>query len=281
MYYLLTERFKEQEEKLVAIIKEACSPVKIFLLGSTLVSRRTESVFMPDAPTCSNVGHYYVLVIVNNNKGHNEMQDKIENRCSNFIPTTAIILSEVQFNKWIIGSHAFARTVYERVVILYGKKIKPSFSINDNAAIENENNKICACGINTAEAFLAGAELYRLRKQNNMAAFMLHQAMEQTLIVLLRLKTGLRVNTHNLNKLYRYSCMVCYKLPEIIFGSNNRNNQLFYLLQKAYVEARYNSDYKISTFDVEAGEEMVKRLYGLLGTLEPVKAVAAYGHDKE
>lgn len=42
MYYLLTERFKEQEAKLVEIIQGACSPVKIFLLGSSLLSRRTE-----------------------------------------------------------------------------------------------------------------------------------------------------------------------------------------------------------------------------------------------
>ncbi len=266
MYYLLTERFKEQEAKLVEIIQGACSPVKIFLLGSSLTSRRTETVFMPDAPTCSHVGHYYVLVVIKSNQEANPVQDKIENRCKNFIPTTAIILSESRFDKWITEGYPFARTVYKRAVVLYGEKEKQPLVNNDSpAAVEKENNEIYIMGLNKAEEFLAGAELYRIRSQNKMAAFMLHQVAEQSLITLLKLKTGWHVNTHNLDKLYRYSCMVCYKLPELVFGNNkDRNRQLLYLLQRAYVEARYRRDYNVNSFELSAMEEMVKRVYRVL-----------------
>ncbi|MGN6212717.1 HEPN domain-containing protein [Parafilimonas sp.] len=265
MYYLLTERFKEQEAKLVEIIQGACSPVKIFLLGSSLISRRTETVFMADAPTCSHVGHYYVLVVINSLET-NSVQDKIENRCKNFIPTTAVILNENRFDKWIMEGHPFVRTVYERAVMLYGEKEKRLLPDTSNAAaIEKENNEIYTAGLNKAEEFLAGAELYRIRSQNKMAAFMLHQAAEQSLITLLKLKTGWHVNTHNLDKLYRYCCMVCYKLPELIFGNNkDRNKQLFHLLQRAYVEARYRGDYNVNAFEVKTMEEMVKRVYEVL-----------------
>ncbi len=266
MYYLLTERFKEQEAKLVEIIQGACSPVKIFLLGSSLLSRRTETVFLPDAPTCSHVGHYYVLVVIKSSQEANAVQDKIENRCKNFIPTTAIILIENRFDKWITEGHPFARTVYERAVILYGEKEKQPLFHNDNpAAVEKENNEIYTTGLNKAAEFLAGAELYRIRSQNKMAAFMLHQAMEQTFLTLLRLKTGWHVNTHNLDKLYRYSCMVYYRLPELVFGNNkDRNKQLFYLLQRAYIDVRYRNDYNVNAFEITAMEEMVKRVYEML-----------------
>jgi len=69
MYYLLTESFKEQHNELVKIILEAAPAEKIYFLGSTLMSRRTETIFMTDAPSCRYVGHYFVLVLVNG--GHN------------------------------------------------------------------------------------------------------------------------------------------------------------------------------------------------------------------
>lgn len=277
MYYLLTERFKEQEAKLVEIIQGACSPIKIFLLGSSLLSRRTETVFLPDAPTCSHVGHYYVLVVIKSSQEANSVQDKIENRCKNFITTTAIILIDNRFDKWLTEGHPFARTVSEKAVILYGKKEKqPLFNKDNPAAVEKENNEIYKRGINKAQEFLAGAELYRIRSQNKMAAFMLHQATEQSLITLLKLKTGWHVNTHNLDKLYRYCCIFCYKLPELVFGNNkDRNKQLFYLLQRAYIEVRYRSDYNVNAFEITAMEEMAKRVYGLLKEINNARPMHA------
>ena len=78
MYYLLTESFKEQHTELVKIILEAVSADKIYFLGSTLMYRRTESVFMLDTPSCHYVGNYYVLVLLENGQSLNVVQDKIE-----------------------------------------------------------------------------------------------------------------------------------------------------------------------------------------------------------
>ena len=58
MYYLLTESFKSEEAKLVAMITEAVSVEKIYMLGSSLMQQKTESIFMTDAPGCRKVGHY-------------------------------------------------------------------------------------------------------------------------------------------------------------------------------------------------------------------------------
>jgi hypothetical protein len=62
MYYLLTESFKSQEISLVAMITEAVPVEKIYMLGSSLQQQRTESIFMTDAPSCRNAGHYWLLV---------------------------------------------------------------------------------------------------------------------------------------------------------------------------------------------------------------------------
>ena len=141
MYYLLTESFKEQHQQLVDIILKACAVEKIYLLGSTLLTRRTESIFMPDAPSCRRVGHYYLLVIVNSEQGHNQVQDTIENNCQHFIPVTAIVLSEERFEAWLMEGHVFAHAVHTKAFLLHGKKetIALSVAIKDEAVIQKEN----------------------------------------------------------------------------------------------------------------------------------------------
>ena len=95
-----------------------------------------------------------------------------------------------------------------------------------------------------------------------MSASMLHQAAEQALYTMLQLKTGLRVVTHNLDKLYRYCCVACYQLPELVFGNNKENDKrLFSLLQRAYIDTRYKSDYYINIPDLLAVTEKVNQLH--------------------
>lgn len=111
MYYLLTESFKEQHKELVKIILEAVPADKIYLLGSTLMTRRTEFIFMMNAPSCGYVGHYYVLILARDKTNSRTTQVVIENKCKKFIPTTVIILYINQFNEWLNEGKLFATTV--------------------------------------------------------------------------------------------------------------------------------------------------------------------------
>ncbi len=93
---------------------------------------------------------------------------------------------------------------------------------------------------------------------------MLHQAAEQTLQTLFRIKTGLYIHTHNLDKLIRYCSMVSYKLPAVFLRNNDKNERLFQLFQKAYIETRYKEDYVIRTDDLLVITERVRSLLEIL-----------------
>ncbi len=180
---------------------------------------------------------------------------------------SVIVLSEEHFEAWLLEGHAFAHAVHSKAVLLHGDKeiIQTPITTKNETALQKENNAVYTAGLNKAEEFLAGANLYRIREQNKMCAFMLHQAAEQALHTILQLKTGLRVVTHNLDKLYRYCCMVCYQLPEIILGSNKENDKrLFNLLQKAYIDTRYKSDYSINALDLVELTDIMRNLQKLL-----------------
>lgn len=266
IYYNIKEKFKDQHNELVRIILDAATADKIYFLGSTLITRRTESVFMTDAPSCRHVGHYYVLVLVSDEHNCNTVQDKIENNCRHFIPVTAIVLHTIQFKEWLREEHLFAYKVCTLGAILYSsdetRLVAEAIPVDE--LIKTENDSVYNEGCNKVNEFLAGADLYRLRKQNKMAAFMLHQAAEHALHTILRIGTGLYVHTHNLDKLIRYCSMVCFHLPEIFPHNNEKNERLFQLLQKAYVGGRYKDDYSISALELMTIADRVKQLQNVM-----------------
>jgi HEPN domain-containing protein len=272
MYYLLTESFKSQEAKLAVLIQEAIPVEKIYMLGSTLMQQRTESVFMTDTPSRRNVGHYWLLVLIDKDCGHsdNYVQDKIENNCQHFIPVTVIVLNTQQFNTWLMEGHRFACTVIKIAVLLHDSTHIPL--VIPSAINEETNKKItetyCAQGSNKVNEFIAGAELYRLRQQNKMAAFMLHQAAEHALHTIFKKATGLHINTHNIDKLIRYCAMVNYKIPAIFLRENEADKRLFGLLQKAYIDTRYKDDFIINAAELLAITERVKTLQELMQDTE-------------
>ena len=117
-------------------------------------------------------------------------------------------------------------------------------------------------GINKLTEFLASTDLYRIREQNKMAVFMLHQAAEHALHTILKITTGLQINTHNLDKLIRYCSMVSYKIPEIFPRNNEKNERLFQLLQKAYISSRYDKDYSIGAEELVLITERIRNIFG-------------------
>ena len=122
------------------------------------------------------------------------------------------------------------------------------------------NNSIYTQGYNKVTEFIAGAELYILRKQTKLAAFMLHQAREQALHTLFQLRTGMYVNSHNLDKLVRYCSMFCYALTGIYPRNTEKEERLFQLLQNAYVGGRYREEYTVTTIELQKVFERVLAL---------------------
>jgi hypothetical protein len=60
-----------------------------------------------------------------------------------------------------------------------------------------------------------GAKLFRVKKQNKIAAFKLHQAAEETLLTIFKKATGRHINAYNIDKLFRYCSMINYKISAI------------------------------------------------------------------
>lgn len=268
IYHFSGNPLSGQQEKLVSLILELIKPDMIYLLGASLYRRRSESIFCPEAPSSQYYSDYFFLILINNGNGKAlyEWQDKIEQHCSSFLPVTTIVLETTTFNDWLQCGHLFARTVYNSSICLYNlDDISLSLPGDYDADAEQRTiQKNYTGGLNKSREFLAGADLYRIREQTKMAAFMLHQSAEQALRTLLKIGTGFHSCTHNLERLLRYGSMVSYQLPDVFPRKTENEKRLFGLLQKAYIDTRYTENYTINNTDLGLLTARVNRIIELL-----------------
>jgi len=250
----------------------AAAPVqRIYLLGLTSAYRRTETVFSVQSATRKEVTHYYLLALIEKEDDHslNSVQDKIEGVLQHYLPVTAIVFSGGQFANWLLEGHPFASGVFEKGFQLYQKDDSPlplPATTNEEALKKESEQLFTQTKIKVIE-FLAGAELYTIRIQYKLAAFMLHQAVEQALRAMLIIHTGLRINTHSIDRLVRCCSMFCFELPDIFPRGNEKEKRVFQLLQKAYIDTRYGTDYSIKLEDLNTLTVKANKLFSLFENL--------------
>lgn len=199
IYQLCREIFSFHQKQITEVIIRAANPDMIFLLGATLNRKRCESIFNELAPSCQHISDPVLLILLPNigNKELHDWQDKIERHFNSIIPVTTLVLQTFTFREWLQAGHPFAATIWKHAPVLYdtGNICREDIREPIETFNSKEAAKLCEDGLTKAKEFLAGAELYRVRKQHKMAAFMLHQSAEQALRTVLKMGTGYHANT--------------------------------------------------------------------------------------
>jgi uncharacterized protein len=87
---------------------------------------------------------------------------------------------------------------------------------------------------------------FLLSKQRyNTAAFNLHQAAECYYTSILLVFTGYKPKSHNLKHLNKQAISINMRFQEVFPMRNKEEEDLFQLLKKAYIDARYKKEYSI------------------------------------
>jgi uncharacterized protein len=117
--------------------------------------------------------------------------------------------------------------------------------------------------------FVSAEHFYRIAKSEvllnnlNIAAFQLHQATERYYGAVQLVFTGYKPKTHDIEALGYLAKAVNMEFGKVFPQASVQERQRFSLLKKAYVDARYNMDYKISKEDLEYLSERVQMLRDL------------------
>ncbi len=257
-----TAAFAAYQNAIVDRIVNAAAPDSIFLLGLKTQQTKADNIFHSTVNSSAFIADVWLLVLLSNfnNKSRQEWQDKIEAHCNMLVPTTTIVLQEAVFREEAANGGSFACAVLHSADCIYNVVdiVYPEVVLSGTDT--QETDSLLSTGISKAREFLAGSELYRVRKQYNLSVFMLHQSAEQSLLTLLSVAMGFRANTHNVERLLRYGSFLSGTLTEIFLSHKEADKKLIRLLQKAYIDTRYCKEYTIYYSDLLQLTEKVTRI---------------------
>jgi HEPN domain-containing protein len=250
---MLTNYSQEQLLPVIDAITGILKPEKIFLLGAYAVCQHSEHVFSDRSLISCTVKEFQLLIISPDaeKRSTDELHDAVENVCRSLTPVTAIVIPLQVFNQWIVKGHLLAHTVYHTDCLVYDKgtagiKEPGSYTVEGlRQKVRKEHEDWTARSVE----FLIGVETFRARRQYNIGAFLLHQAAELAYMAAVRLITGYRAGTHNLDRLMRYAVPFCGVATNVFPRNNDKERKLFKLLQKAYIHGRYKDDFVITEKD--------------------------------
>lgn len=246
LYSTHNSLFQNQQTEIVRIIKDSVATELIYLLGSSLYQRRTETIFSQKSPASHYMGDYFLLVVIKDTEGRrmSEWEDILEQRCAHIMRTTILVTELSPFIEKYNNGNIFATSAHSAGTVFFdaGNVVLPDMKeviIKAPRDGQMEYRKT----VHRAKEFLAGADLYIAREESEMASFMIHQSFEQSLKTLVLIGSGFVVDTHSIDRLLRYAGLVTYRLLEVFPVDHADSRKLLETLQKAYVGARYAYDF--------------------------------------
>ena len=270
---MVQARQKDQLQIVTDIIVQAINPEKIFLLGVSPVGGPIQNIFMEPMAIqrpVKDLTNYYLLILTRreDKRKFHELHEFIESRMRLTTTVTIIIEGLHVFNEWLAIGHAFARRVYASGLLIYDGGaslcIPKEVDVSQERTIFKEEFDFWYKKITE---YLAGADLFSIRKEFGLSAFFLHQAMEHGLTILIKSITGYRLTTHNLQKLMGFSSPFSAELAALFPRNTDEENYLFQLLQRGYIEGRYKNDFIITEEEIDSLTVRVKKLRDIIKSM--------------
>jgi uncharacterized protein len=269
-------KHKQDELKLiVATLIPSYSEIEmIILFGSYARNSYVEDKYVEKGITYEYKSDYDLLIVLNkNNKADaDSFLTSVGGKLNSLNLPTPIhpIFHGIDFLNTELenGSYFFADIKKEGIVLFnttrYTLAEQREFSPREK---QEQAQKYFDYWYNGANDFFQAFNDFILREKYNIAAFQLHQATERFYHCIQLVFTGYKSKTHDLEILGQSAKSFNLEFGKVFPMATQKERERFVLLKKAYVDARYNIDYKISKEDLEYLAERVKLLIVLTDNL--------------
>jgi HEPN domain-containing protein/predicted nucleotidyltransferase len=263
---------QEEVTELVNIIKNNATVEMIILFGSFARGDWVSDKYKEGHITYEYQSDYDILVVVrnkqleNNKSLWNELDEKIKS--SPIIKTpVSIVVDTIRFiNTRLSEGNYFYSDIKNEGVLLYDSK---AFTLVSPKTLPQSEKKILAerdynFWFTKANSFLKDYDHNIADDELSNAAFHLHQVAEALYVAALLVFSGYKPKTHNLEKI---ESLVTAYIPTVmqVFPRNSLDEKKrFELLKKAYIEARYKQDYKVTKEELRYLRECVDALQKLI-----------------
>jgi HEPN domain-containing protein/predicted nucleotidyltransferase len=180
---------------------------------------------------------------------HNEIQTEVN-----------IIHHNIHFlNERITESYYFFTDIAQEGVLLYdsGRYELATPGPVTPALQARKSQEDLEYWMKEGDGFLKGFRFYLKEEEYKKAAFLLHQATESYYTSILLVFTGYKPKDHNLKYLNKRAISIDIRFQEVFPMRNKEEKDLFQLLKKAYIDARYKKDYTINISELNYLSERV------------------------
>lgn len=267
----LPENKQHEIQRIAEIIREVVNPEKIILFGSYAKGGWVEDRYTDKHGTLHEyISDYDFLVVTKNNPVKTYIQEHtIMDRVDRYNPPVNLEIHEIDFvNEGLEWGQYFFKDIVNEGVLLHDS-LDLQFSKPRLLTAEEEKQKMnehFQTWHGSASRFLRISETaYRdavaRGEKLNEVAFNLHQATESLYYAVLLVFSGYKPKTHNLWKLRKKTKAYSKELFAVFRAETDKEEEnLFDLLKRGYIEARYKSDYQISASELNSLIERVKQM---------------------
>lgn len=258
-------------QETISEIAEAVTPEKIVCYGIRIQSSRLWSSFVQEPEDKVFTALDLLIILHEKDKGKREsVSDIVENFSSDSIKLIAVVHSMDAVNTNLEAGNLFFDTLHQRGILVYDNNRVP-LSIPSREALNGIEQAACNQNnqrkLDLARMFHETACDCATDGRNEVAVFMLHQAVELTCIALLRTCLGYRPTTHSIRKLFTLTENITPDLRQLFPGSTAQEMEIFNILQRAYSDVRYKDGYTVSADRVLILVERVSKLLTVASTL--------------
>ncbi len=265
----LPEQKQLELQQAIEIIREEVNPDMLILFGSYARGDWVEDLD-PETLLYRYQSDFDLLLItetaqqackIEQNRQLNQRLMKTIHR----IPIS-IIAEDIQFiNRRLKKSQYFYIDIKREGILLYDSE---KFKLSEPRELNNqERNNLAEEDYNywfsSAETYFKYAKDAIRNKDNNYAAFNLHQVTERLYAAILLVFTRYKPSTHDLDKLSQRVASIEPQFLTAFPQGTEEEKSRFKLLCKAYVNARYKPSYKITQTELEWLAERVSYLQTL------------------
>lgn len=272
---------KQQElKRIVELAKEIVQPEMIILFGSFARGDWVEDEYKEGHITYSYQSDYDLLIIGKDKKISKnipllfKLEDEIRKQAGLHTPFSILIDSLDFVNEKLDEGRYFYADIRREGIMLYDSQNstlhpvgKPNTAKLKQMAKEDLSNWMEKAKIALEDYQNNFDKGVKSGAYSNKAAFHLHQVAESLFTAIQLVFTGYRPKTHDLQKLLSYSVKCEPTLKEIFPFKTNEEKRLFELLRKAYIDARYRKDYKITQKELDYLAQRLKVLQEKIKTV--------------
>jgi len=262
----------DELKRVVRIIrKQFRSAHMIILFGSYARGDWAEDTYTEGHITYEYISDFDILVLTRLKKTAQNHAN--QSRVDNLIvlnkaiktPVSVIYHSIGQVNYRLKEGQYFFSDIKKEGILLYdtGKlklERRRKLSPQKRKEIAQEDFKMW---FKSAKEFYDAFEYKFNKRQYKVAAFLLHQATERFYTTTLLVFTGYKAKRHNIETIGRHVCGCDPAFLKIFPRATEQQDKRFKLLKKAYIDARYKKEYRITRAELEYLAKRVKILQRL------------------